>query len=215
MSRKSAVIWQKFSVKPNCFNIKTQIASISHNFLFAFDRICYLISFELETTVKWFHIIFSFSFTVLWFHIIFAAKSSLFGSSVWLELKTGFTREAMKEIELFSIGIPHTRKSLVKGERFMRYEWRIWVCNFRFLFWLPPFKPYQKSLNNLQGWARFQRASWKWPSLFWEEPRHPKRLRFDPTFARQVKLVCPWTATRKTKTRVNPNVLPSVIGEAY
>ena len=23
---------------------------------------------------------------------------------------------------------PHTRKSLVKGERFMRYVWRAWVC---------------------------------------------------------------------------------------
>ena len=43
---------------------------------------------------------------------------------------------SQKEIEIFSIGIPHTRKSLVKGERFMRYEWRIWVMFRKSLIWL-------------------------------------------------------------------------------
>ena len=31
---------------------------------------------------------------------------------------------ARKEIGLISIGAPHTRKSLVKGERFIRNVWR-------------------------------------------------------------------------------------------
>ena len=30
----------------------------------------------------------------------------------------------LKEISLVSIGVSHTRKSLVKGERFIRYEWK-------------------------------------------------------------------------------------------
>ena len=107
----------------------------------SFDRIFYQISKVISHN-------FSFSFTVLWFHTIFAAISYCL-----VKIENRLHQEAMKEIELFSIGIPHTRKSLVKGERFMRYEWRIWVCNIRFLFWHPPFKPYQKSLNNIQRWA--------------------------------------------------------------
>ena len=34
------------------------------------------------------------------------------------------TRLAVKQIWLVSIGAPHTRKSLVKGKRFIRYVWR-------------------------------------------------------------------------------------------
>ena len=31
-------------------------------------------------------------------------------------------------LDIRSIGAPHTRKSLVKGERFIRYVWKAWVC---------------------------------------------------------------------------------------
>ena len=38
-----------------------------------------------------------------------------------------YPRVTLREICKVSIGVPQTRKSLVKGERFIRFVWRTWV----------------------------------------------------------------------------------------
>ena len=40
--------------------------------------------------------------------------------------------DSLKEIDMYSLDAPQTRKSLVKGERFIRSVWRAWVDD---LFW--------------------------------------------------------------------------------
>ena len=40
--------------------------------------------------------------------------------------------DSLKEIDVYSLDAPQTRKSLVKGERFIRSVWRAWVDD---LFW--------------------------------------------------------------------------------
>ena len=101
-----------------------------------------------------------------------------------------------------------------------RKIYTVWVKDLSMQHQIPILTPTFQTLPKVfeqhptLGWACFQRASWKWP-LFWKEPRPPKRLHLDPIFAWQVKPLCPRTGTCKTKSRVNPTVLPSVIGEAY
>ena len=45
--------------------------------------------------------------------------------------------DSLKEIDVYSLDAPQTRKSLVKGERFIRSVWRAWVdnCLFDIQWW--------------------------------------------------------------------------------
>ena len=73
-----------------------------------------------------------------------------------------YLKVTLREIGKVSIGVPQTRKSLVKGERFIRFVWRTWV-------WLEIF-------GYIFKFAKFSRCLWKsrFFKIYPSKPLHVK-----------------------------------------
>ena len=63
----------------------------------------------------------------MWWHFVI---NSLLPILIYIYMFIAYKRlplRKLREIGEVSIVVSHTRKSLVKGERFMRFEWKTWV----------------------------------------------------------------------------------------